>query len=152
MCEYGPIRLLPGSTPALQPTSGGVRRLMALRSLLTVGLLCWLSGISHAQDQFVRVVLTRYRQVQPGICELTAMESRSIGSIRLFCPMSSGAIAGRRILTQTENDTLIDLALNSNAYGGDATGLDEREGDGPFETVEVQCCQRRDVIVLVATG
>jgi hypothetical protein len=119
--------------------------------IATVGLLCGLSGISSAQDRDVRLVLTQHR-VQPGVCDLTVLVSKSIGSIRLWCPTSLRDIVGRRMLTQSEIEKVVDLVLKSDAYGGGATGSDTREVDGPFETMEVQCCQRRDVIVLVTTG
>jgi len=61
-------------------------------------------------------------------------------------------LVAERMLNTKEIDTLMMLIHASQPYDGGATGTGGATIEGPWETLAVFCCDRRDIVVLVTSG
>jgi hypothetical protein len=78
------------------------------------------------------------------------------GLARLTCtlqidPPERDIVVERRML-EGDVEALGSLLERSNLYGGGHTGLDNSASEGPWELLQVRCCGRTDMIVLVTQG
>lgn len=89
-------------------------------------------------------------------CELRAGVFQGNGSVELRCTpnvkMPRTDITARRKLTTDEVDALTKLSQASDLYGGGHAGAGPTGSEGPWETLTVRCCGRREFVVIVTQG
>jgi hypothetical protein len=90
-------------------------------------------------------------------CELQAGVFQGNGSVELRCTpnvkMPRTDITARRKLTTGEVDALTKLSQASDLYDGGHGGFGPPTGsEGPWETLTVRCCARREFVVIVTQG
>jgi hypothetical protein len=78
------------------------------------------------------------------------------GKLSVLCtpnvsPPRRNIVAERR-MSAKEVDALENLVHESHLYDGGNTGFGPPGSEGPWETLTVHCCDRRDTIVLVTQG
>ena len=90
-------------------------------------------------------------------CDLSArVYGDAAGRLSLRCTPNINPpvrdVAETRDLSKNESETLVRLIHASKLYDGGHTGTGTMMSEGPWETLTAQCCDRRDIVVLVTLG
>jgi len=89
-------------------------------------------------------------------CDFEAGVFQGRGRLSLRCTPNTVPplrdITAERRLTTKEAETLTELIRAGNLYDGGHTGFGNGLSEGPWETLSVHCCGRKDTVVLVIDG
>lgn len=134
----------------------------AIVAILQLGALTTLTAqVPAVQTDIYSVTLSQtYGRAVFRRCDLSNVAVGKIsggrGLARLTCtlqidPPERDIVVERRML-EGDVEALGSLLERSNLYGGGHTGLDNSASEGPWELLQVRCCGRTDMIVLVTQG
>jgi hypothetical protein len=132
---------------------------MALRQLVTVAWIgLTFSGSWRQSDGDIDVTLRRYYEGAGLVyreCSVRVRAAIDYGEVEVACLLNRQQpvdVGGVRLLTRDELSTLRRLVSISALHEGGHAGADPRARQLALETLQIRCCTRTDVVVLVVSG